>query len=68
MRYVQRFNQQSGDPQYKAFNPPVEEYVHDVSIMLDHILSYEFRTQNLDKIKLVKQAEMKEKNEFDVMN
>lgn len=37
------------------YKPSVEEYVRDMSIILDHIFSYEFKTQALDKQVIRKQ-------------
>jgi hypothetical protein len=31
------------------FNPSVEEYVADMAVLLDHILSYEFKTHKMVK-------------------
>lgn len=51
INYVQFFNRKALDPNIKMFNPSVEEYVNDMSHMIDHILSYEFKTHNMQKVK-----------------
>ena len=53
MRYVQRFNPKPDpkDPKAKVYKPPVEQYVRDMAVMVDHIFSYEFKTLELDSKK-----------------
>lgn len=54
MKYVQRLkpkmtDDKTGKPIHPPpYIPPVEDYVKDMSIILNHIFSYEFKTHQLD--------------------
>jgi len=49
MRYVQRLNPKQDDPNIEVYKPPIELYISDMALMMNHIFSYEFKTATLKK-------------------
>ena len=50
LKYVQRFDPPKMEGNnLPPFKPSTEQYTKDMAIMLDHIFSYEFKTQKLEE-------------------